>query len=98
MVRASNMGTGNLWAINHSSLEYFRKGKDNRREVNSLVQQWHNHNRSDNTTDSEPTSSQITMGEPSADTNRDTSTSPIAMTAAATSPQLQNASAAHHSR
>ena len=93
MVGASNMGRGSLWSIHHSSLEHFRKGKYNRRDVNKLVQQWHNHNRSDNTTDSEPTSSQITMGEQSADTNRDTSTSPTAMTAAAASPQQQNASA-----
>ena len=39
MVRASNMGRGHLWSIHHSSLEYFRKGKYNRREVNKLAQQ-----------------------------------------------------------
>ena len=92
MVRASNMGRGHLW----SSLEYFRKGKYNRREVNKLVQQWHNNNRSDNTTDREPTSSQMAMGEQSADTNRDDSTSSTTMTAAAASPQQQNASATQH--
>ena len=97
MVRKSSMGRGHLWSIHHSSLEYFRECKYNCRDVNKLVQQWHNNNRSDNTTDSESTS-QMAMGEPSSDTNRDDSTSSTAMTAAAASPQQQNASAAHHLR
>ena len=89
MVTASNLGKGNLWAIHHSCLEYFRNGKYNRRAANQIVQHWHNQNGPKNTTANEPSSSQQTIEDPSAATDGSNPSSPS--TVAASSAQQQDA-------
>ena len=89
MITASNMGKGNLWAIHHSCLEYFKNGKYNRRAVNQIVQHWHNQNGPKNTTANEPSSSQETIGDPSAATDGSNPSSPS--TVSASSAQQQDA-------
>ena len=80
MITASNMGKGNLWAIHHSCLEYFRNGKYNRRAVNQIVQHWHNQNGPKNTLANEPSSSQQTIGDPSAATDGNNPSFPSTLT------------------
>ena len=91
MITASNMGKGNLWAIHHSCLEYFRNGKYNRRAANQIVQHWHNQNGPKNTTANEQSSSQQTIRESSAATDETNPSSPS--TVAASSAQQQDAPA-----
>ena len=91
MITTPNMGKGNLWAIHHSCLEYFRNGKYNRRAVNQIVQHWHNQNGPKNTTANEQSSSQQTIGDPSAAIDENNPSSPP--TVAASSADQQDAPA-----
>ena len=87
MITASNMGKGNLWAIHHSCLDYFRNGKYNRRAVNQIVQHWHNQNGPKNITANEQSSSQQTIGDPSAATEGSNPSSPSTLTASSAQQQ-----------